>query len=47
MASANRIVVLHGAFMSIPAMGDLIPRLAETRKVFAFELEGQCPHRRP
>lgn len=34
------IVVLHGAYMSIPAMGEIIPRLAETHQVFAIEMQG-------
>jgi pimeloyl-ACP methyl ester carboxylesterase len=34
------LVVLHGAYMSIPLMGDYIPRLAETRQVIAIELQG-------
>ena len=34
------LVVLHGAYMSIPSMGEIIPRLAETRQVIAVELQG-------
>jgi pimeloyl-ACP methyl ester carboxylesterase len=34
------LVVLHGAYASIPLMGELIPRLAETRQVIAPELQG-------
>jgi len=34
------LVVLHGAFMTIDAMGDLVPALAETRQVLAVELQG-------
>ena len=34
------LVVLHGAYMSIPLMGEFIPRLAETRQVIAPELQG-------
>ncbi len=34
------IVVLHGAYMNIPAMGDIIPRLAETHRVYAVEMQG-------
>jgi len=34
------LVVLHGAYMNIPAMGAIIPRLAETHKVYALELQG-------
>jgi pimeloyl-ACP methyl ester carboxylesterase len=34
------LVVLHGAYMSIPAMGGIIPRLAETHQVYAVEMQG-------
>jgi pimeloyl-ACP methyl ester carboxylesterase len=34
------LVVLHGAYMNIPSMGAIIPRLAETHKVYALELQG-------
>jgi pimeloyl-ACP methyl ester carboxylesterase len=34
------LVVLHGAYMSIPLMGDFITRLADTRQVIAVELQG-------
>jgi pimeloyl-ACP methyl ester carboxylesterase len=34
------LVVLHGAYMSIRTMGELIPRLAETRQVIAVEMQG-------
>ena len=34
------LVVLHGAYMNIPAMGDIIPRLAETHTVYAIEMQG-------
>jgi pimeloyl-ACP methyl ester carboxylesterase len=34
------IVVLHGAYMNIPAMGAIIPRLAKTRRVYALEFQG-------
>lgn len=34
------LVVLHGAYMSIPSMGAIIPRLAATRQVIAVELQG-------
>lgn len=34
------LIVLHGAYMNIPTMGDIIPRLAETRKVYALEFQG-------
>ena len=34
------LVVLHGAYMSIPTMGEIVPRLAQTRQVIAVELQG-------
>lgn len=34
------LVVIHGAYMSIVTMGEIIPRLAETRQVIAVELQG-------
>ena len=34
------LVVLHGAYMNIPTMGAIIPKLAETHKVYALELQG-------
>lgn len=34
------IVVLHGSYMNIPSMGGIIPKLAETHKVYALELQG-------
>ncbi|WP_366936231.1 alpha/beta hydrolase [uncultured Nitratireductor sp.] len=34
------LVVLHGAYMNIPTMGAIIPRLAETHKVYAIEFQG-------
>lgn len=34
------LVVLHGAYMSIPAMGRIIPMLAETHRVYAVEMQG-------
>ena len=33
------LVVLHGAYMSIDMMGELVTRLAETRRVIAVELQ--------
>lgn len=38
--SGDPLVVLHGAYMNIPAMGDIIPRLAETHTVYALEFQG-------
>lgn len=37
---AEPIIVLHGAYMDIPSMGDIIPRLAADRTVYALELQG-------
>jgi pimeloyl-ACP methyl ester carboxylesterase len=34
------LIVLHGAYMNIPSMGAIIPRLAETHKVYALEMQG-------
>ena len=34
------LIVLHGAYMTIPAMGPIIPRLARTHRVYALELQG-------
>src|SRR5215213_7087564 len=34
------LVVLHGAYMTIEAMGEIVPSLAETRQVIAVELQG-------
>lgn len=34
------LVVLHGAYMNIPSMGAIIPRLAETHRVYAVEFQG-------
>lgn len=34
------LVVLHGAYMSIPQMGAIIPKLARTHRVYAPELQG-------
>lgn len=34
------LVVLHGAYMNIPDMGAIIPRLAQTHKVYALEFQG-------
>jgi pimeloyl-ACP methyl ester carboxylesterase len=36
----DRLIVLHGAYMNIPSMGAIIPKLAETHKVYALELQG-------
>ena len=34
------LVVLHGAYMNIPTMGDIIPQLARSHRVYALELQG-------
>ncbi len=34
------MIVLHGGFMTIPMMGDIIGRLAETHRVYALEFQG-------
>src|SRR5437868_8382510 len=34
------LIVLHGAYMNIPSMGAIIPRLARTHKVYALEFQG-------
>ena len=34
------LIVLHGAYMNIPMMGEIIPRLAETHRVYALEMQG-------
>jgi pimeloyl-ACP methyl ester carboxylesterase len=38
--SGDPLVVLHGAYMNIPSMGAIIPKLAETHTVYAVELQG-------
>lgn len=34
------LIVLHGAYMNIPTMGEIIPRLAESHRVYAIEMQG-------
>ncbi|MCD7059836.1 alpha/beta fold hydrolase [Pelagibacterium xiamenense] len=34
------LIVLHGAHMNIPSMGEIIPALAATHTVYAVELQG-------
>ena len=34
------LIVLHGAYMNIPTMGAIIPKLAETHRVYALEFQG-------
>src|SRR5690242_12350533 len=38
--SGDPLIVLHGAYMNIPQMGAIIPRLAQTHKVYALEFQG-------
>ncbi len=38
--TGDPIVVVHGAYMNIPSMGAIVPRLARTHKVYAVELQG-------
>jgi pimeloyl-ACP methyl ester carboxylesterase len=34
------LIVLHGAYMNIPSMGAIIPKLAATHRVYALEFQG-------
>jgi pimeloyl-ACP methyl ester carboxylesterase len=34
------LIVLHGAYMNIPSMGEIIPKLAKSHKVYALEFQG-------
>ncbi|MGH8248158.1 MAG: alpha/beta fold hydrolase, partial [Gammaproteobacteria bacterium] len=38
--NGDPLVVLHGAYMNIPSMGAIIPKLAQTHKVYAVEFQG-------
>ena len=38
--NGDPLIVLHGAYMNIPSMGAIIPKLAETHKVYALEAQG-------
>jgi len=38
--AGDPLIVLHGAYMNIPSMGAIIPKLAMTHKVYALELQG-------
>ena len=38
--AGDPLVVLHGAYMNIQSMGEIIPMLAKTHKVYAFEFQG-------
>ena len=38
--NGDPLIVLHGAYMNIPTMGAIIPKLAATHKVYALEFQG-------
>lgn len=38
--NGDPLIVLHGAYMNIPAMGEIIPKLAKAHKVYALEFQG-------
>ena len=38
--TGDPLVVLHGAYMNILSMGEIIPMLAETHRVYALEFQG-------
>jgi pimeloyl-ACP methyl ester carboxylesterase len=38
--SGEPLVVLHGAYMNIKTMGEIIPALAKTHRVYALEFQG-------
>jgi pimeloyl-ACP methyl ester carboxylesterase len=38
--TGDPLIVLHGAYMNIPTMGEIIPKLAQTHKVYALEFQG-------
>jgi pimeloyl-ACP methyl ester carboxylesterase len=38
--AGDPLIVLHGAYMNIETMGPIIPKLAESHKVYALELQG-------
>ena len=38
--TGDPLVVLHGAYMNIPSMGEIVPRLAQTHRVYAIEFQG-------
>jgi pimeloyl-ACP methyl ester carboxylesterase len=38
--AGDPLIVLHGAYMNIPSMGAIIPKLAKTHMVYAVELQG-------
>jgi hypothetical protein len=38
--SGEPLVLLHGAYMTIGTMGEIVPSLAETQRIIAVELQG-------
>ena len=38
--AGDPLIVLHGAYMNIPSMGAIIPKLARTHKIYALEFQG-------
>src|SRR5215203_7523655 len=38
--SGQPLVLLHGAYMTIDLMGEIVPALAESRQLIAVELQG-------
>ncbi|MEZ5778190.1 MAG: alpha/beta hydrolase [Paracoccaceae bacterium] len=38
--TGDPLIVLHGAYMNIPSMGEIIPMLAESHRVYALEFQG-------
>ena len=38
--AGDPLIVLHGAYMNIPSMGEIVPMLARTHKVYALEFQG-------
>jgi pimeloyl-ACP methyl ester carboxylesterase len=40
LGEGDPLIVLHGAYMNIPAMGDIVGKLAHTHKVYALEFQG-------
>lgn len=38
--SGNPLIVLHGAYMNIRSMGEIIPMLAKSHRVYALEFQG-------
>lgn len=38
--TGDPMIVLHGAYMNIHSMGEILPMLAKTHKVYAIEMQG-------